>query len=302
MVQLTLPKNSVPVKGKSYSNVDLIDEQSQQNHDIRIINVYRWSGDENTPPQIDRFEIDVAKAGTMVLDILNKIKAEVDPSLTFRKSCREGVCGSCAMNIDGVNTLACQKHIEECSDEINIYPLPHMKVLKDLVVDLKKAFEQFKSIKPWLNKKSPNNKRENLQSVEDRDKLDGKWECVMCFSCSTSCPSYWWNEDKYLGPAVLLQANRWIQDSRDEEKKERLNILQERLNQLSFGFSRKKVGTLQNCLVYGQSKRDPGQLQGRTICNRVVNFPSNDIDLVGQIINIQINEALPNCLRGNLQN
>lgn len=113
MVQLTLPKNSVPVKGKSYSNVDLIDEQSQQNHDIRIINVYRWSGDENTPPQIDRFEIDVAKAGTMVLDILNKIKAEVDPSLTFRKSCREGVCGSCAMNIDGVNTLACQKHIEE---------------------------------------------------------------------------------------------------------------------------------------------------------------------------------------------
>ena len=229
MVQLTLPKNSIPVKGKSYSNVDLIDEQSQQNHDIRIVNVYRWSGEEGIPPQIDRFEIDVAKAGTMVLDILNKIKAEVDPSLTFRKSCREGVCGSCAMNIDGVNTLACQKHIEECSDEINIYPLPHMKVLKDLVVDLKKAFEQFKSIKPWLNKKSPNNERENIQSVEDRDKLDGKWECVMCFSCSTSCPSYWWNEDEYLGPAVLLQAHRWIKDSRDEEKKERLNELDDSL-------------------------------------------------------------------------
>ena len=225
MVQLSLPKNSVPIKGKSYSNVDLLDEQSQQNHDIRVINVYRWSGDENTPPQIDRFEIDVKKAGTMVLDILNQIKAELDPSLTFRKSCREGVCGSCAMNIDGVNTLACQKNIEECSDVINIYPLPHMKVLKDLVVDLKKAFEQFKSIKPWLNKKTPNNKKENYQSIEDRDKLDGMWECVMCFSCSTSCPSYWWNEDKYLGPAVLLQANRWIQDSRDEEKKERLNEL-----------------------------------------------------------------------------
>ena len=202
-----------------------MDEQSQQNHDIRVINVYRWSGDENTPPQIDRFEIDVKKAGTMVLDILNQIKAELDPSLTFRKSCREGVCGSCAMNIDGVNTLACQKNIEECSDVINIYPLPHMKVLKDLVVDLKKAFEQFKSIKPWLSKKTPNNKKENYQSIEDRDKLDGMWECVMCFSCSTSCPSYWWNEDKYLGPAVLLQANRWIQDSRDEEKKERLNEL-----------------------------------------------------------------------------
>ena len=225
MVQLSLPKNSVPIKGKSYSNVDLLNEQSQQNHDIRVINVYRWSGDENTPPQIDRFEIDVKKAGTMVLDILNQIKAELDPSLTFRKSCREGVCGSCAMNIDGVNTLACQKNIEECSDVINIYPLPHMKVLKDLVVDLKKAFEQFKSIKPWLSKKTPNNKKENYQSIEDRDKLDGMWECVMCFSCSTSCPSYWWNEDKYLGPAVLLQANRWIQDSRDEEKKERLNEL-----------------------------------------------------------------------------
>ena len=225
MVRLSLPKNSVPIKGNSYSNVDLLDEQSQQNHDIRVINVYRWSGDENTPPQIDRFEIDVKKAGTMVLDILNQIKAELDPSLTFRKSCREGVCGSCAMNIDGVNTLACQKNIEECSDVINIYPLPHMKVLKDLVVDLKKAFEQFKSIKPWLSKKTPNNKKENYQSIEDRDKLDGMWECVMCFSCSTSCPSYWWNEDKYLGPAVLLQANRWIQDSRDEEKKERLNEL-----------------------------------------------------------------------------
>ena len=225
MVQLSLPKKSVPIKGDSYSNVDLLDEQSQQNHDIRVINVYRWSGDENTPPQIDRFEIDVKKAGTMVLDILNQIKAELDPSLTFRKSCREGVCGSCAMNIDGVNTLACQKNIEECSDVINIYPLPHMKVIKDLVVDLKKAFEQFKSIKPWLSKKTPNNKKENYQSIEDRDKLDGMWECVMCFSCSTSCPSYWWNEDKYLGPAVLLQANRWIQDSRDEEKKERLNEL-----------------------------------------------------------------------------
>ncbi len=225
MVQLNLPINSIPIKGKTYSNVDLIDEQSQQNHDIRIVNIYRWSGEEGTPPQIDRFEIDVAKAGTMVLDILNKIKAELDPSLTFRKSCREGVCGSCAMNVDGVNTLVCQKHIEECSDEINIYPLPHMKVVKDLVVDLKKAFEQFKSIKPWLSKKSPNNVKENIQSVKDRDKLDGMWECVMCFSCSTSCPSYWWNEDKYLGPAVLLQANRWIQDSRDEKKKERLNEL-----------------------------------------------------------------------------
>ena len=161
MVQLTLPKNSIPVKGKTYSNVELIDDQGQHQADIRIINVYRWSGVEGEPPQIDRFEIDVAKAGTMVLDILNKIKSEVDTSLTYRKSCREGVCGSCAMNIDGVNTLACQKHIEDCSKEITIYPLPHMRVVKDLVVDLKKAFEQFKSIKPWLMKSSKHNEREN---------------------------------------------------------------------------------------------------------------------------------------------
>ena len=184
------------------------------------MSIYRYDPTVDKKPYMQDIVVEIpTDKDIMVLDALHLAK-EQEPSLSYRRSCREGVCGSCAMNIDGVNTLACQKHIEECSDEINIYPLPHMKVLKDLVVDLKKAFEQFKSIKPWLNKKSPNNKRENLQSVEDRDKLDGKWECVMCFSCSTSCPSYWWNEDKYLGPAVLLQANRWIQDSRDEEKKE----------------------------------------------------------------------------------
>ena len=143
MVQRTLPKNSIPIKGKTHSNVELIDEQGQNNAEIRGINVYRWSGVEGEQPQIDRFEMDVSTAGTMVLDILNKIKSEVDTSLTYRKSCREGVCGSCAMNIDGVNTLACQKHIDECSKEINIYPLPHMKVIKDLVVDLKKAYLKF---------------------------------------------------------------------------------------------------------------------------------------------------------------
>ena len=141
MVQLTLPKNSVPVKGKFYSNVDLIDEQSQQNHDIRIINVYRWSGDENTPPQIDRFEIDVAKAGTMVLDILNKIKAEVDPSLTFRKSCREGVCGSDAMNINGKNGLACITKIEDLKEPVVLRPLPGLPVIRDLVVDMSQFFK-----------------------------------------------------------------------------------------------------------------------------------------------------------------
>ena len=218
MVQFNLPQNSKIEVGEYYK-----DKTNSKN--LKKVNVYRWDPSTGKNPRVDTFEVDMNNCGPKVLDILFKIKNEIDPSLTFRRSCAHGVCGSCAMNIDGVNTLACQKNIEECSDVINIYPLPHMKVIKDLVVDLKKAFEQFKSIKPWLSKKTPNNKKENYQSIEDRDKLDGMWECVMCFSCSTSCPSYWWNEDKYLGPAVLLQANRWIQDSRDEEKKERLNEL-----------------------------------------------------------------------------
>ena len=218
MVQFNLPQNSKIEVGKYYK-----DETNSKN--LKKVNVYRWDPSTNQNPRVDTFEVDMDNCGPKVLDILFKIKNEIDPSLTFRRSCAHGVCGSCAMNIDGVNTLACQKHIEECSKEITIYPLPHMRVVKDLVVDLKKAFEQFKSIKPWLMKNSKHNERENSQSIEDRDKLDGKWECIMCFSCSTSCPSYWWNEDKYLGPAVLLQANRWIQDSRDEEKKERLKDL-----------------------------------------------------------------------------
>ena len=229
MVQLTLPKNSVPVKGKSYSNVDLIDEQSQQNHDIRIVNVYRWSGEEGSPPQIDRFEIDVAKAGTMVLDILNKIKAEVDPSLTFRKSCREGVCGSCAMNMGGKNGLACTTPHSEIDGDIDIYPLPHLKVKKDLIGDLDGLYKQYQSIEPWLKSNSNSETTEIIQSKKDREKLDGAYECIMCACCSTSCPSYWWNGDKYLGPAVLLQAYRWIVDSRDEEREARLKKVADEL-------------------------------------------------------------------------
>ena len=171
-----------------------------------------------------------------MMDVLNNnlIQEGKDP-VEFDHDCREGICGMCSMYINGQahgpsrGTTTCQLHMRSFNDGDTIYIEPwrskSMPVIKDLVVDLKKAFEQFKSIKPWLSKKTPNNKKENYQSIEDRDKLDGMWECVMCFSCSTSCPSYWWNEDKYLGPAVLLQANRWIQDSRDEEKKERLNEL-----------------------------------------------------------------------------
>ena len=148
----------------------------------------------------------------MVLDALIKIKNELDATLTFRRSCREGVCGSCAMNIDGTNTLACTKPIDDVKGDVKIYPLPHMKVVKDLVPDLKEAYAQYAAIEPWLKTDTPAPDRERLQSVDERKKLDGLWECILCFCCTTSCPSYWWNGDRYLGPATLLQAYRWIAD------------------------------------------------------------------------------------------
>jgi succinate dehydrogenase / fumarate reductase iron-sulfur subunit len=163
----------------------------------------------------------------MVLDALIKIKNEMDSSLTFRRSCREGVCGSCAMNIDGTNTLACTKFIDEVKGDIKIYPLPHMPVVRDLVPDLNVPYAQLTSIEPWLKSTTQPPTRERLQSPEERAKLDGLWECILCFCCSTSCPSYWWNGDRYLGPAILLQAYRWIADSRDEAKGERLDNLED---------------------------------------------------------------------------
>merc|ERR1712211_41896 len=146
-----------------------------------------------------------------------KIKNEMDPSLTFRRSCREGICGSCAMNIGGVNTLACLSKIDANNKTTKIYPLPHMYVVKDLVPDMNNFYQQYRSIQPWLQRNDEEVKKvepqQNLQSVDDRAKLDGLYECILCACCSTSCPSYWWNGDKYLGPAVLMQAYRWIIDS-----------------------------------------------------------------------------------------
>ena len=173
-------------------------------------------------------EIDLSKCGPMVLDAIIKIKNEIDPTLTFRRSCREGLCGSCAMNMDGKNGLACTKAHAEIKGDINIYPLPHLKVLKDLIGDLSTLYKQYESVQPWL-KTSKKTDKENIQSKEDRSKLDGLYECIMCACCSTACPSYWWNGDKYLGPAVLLQAYRWIIDSRDEDRKERLRKVADEL-------------------------------------------------------------------------
>ena len=197
---------------------------------IRRVQIYRWNQENESKPQIDTFEIDGEMAGPMVLDVLIKIKDSIDATLTFRRSCREGICGSCAMNIDGVNTLSCMKSHKDIEGNLRIFPLPHLKVVKDLVADLSTLYKQYESIEPWLKvNKFKSSKNEINQSKENRKKLDGLYECIMCACCSTSCPSYWWNGESYLGPAVLLQAYRWISDSRDEEKKERLKMVADKL-------------------------------------------------------------------------
>jgi len=195
---------------------------------IRRFEVYRWDPESGENPRLDIFDVDLKDTGPMVLDALIKIKNETDSTLAFRRSCREGVCGSCAMNIDGRNTLACTRSISECSQVVTIYPLPHLPVIKDLVPDMTHFYAQYASIEPWIvSQTPPPADRERLQSKEERAKLDGMYECILCACCSTSCPSYWWNGDRYLGPAILLQAYRWIVDSRDETAGERLDALED---------------------------------------------------------------------------
>ena len=190
--------------------------------------IYRYNPDGGETPRIDSYDLDLEGCGPMVLDALIKIKNEVDATLTFRRSCREGICGSCAMNIDGTNTLACIKPIVEVRGEVRIYPLPHLPVIKDLVPDMADFYAQYGSIEPWMKTDTaPPVSRERLQTPEDRAKLDGLYECILCACCSTACPSYWWNGDRYLGPATLLQAHRWLVDSRDEATGERLDALED---------------------------------------------------------------------------
>jgi len=220
MVEFALPKNSKVLPGKTHP-------APAGAKRTRTFKIYRWNPDDGQNPRVDTYEIDLDKCGPMVLDALIHIKNEVDSTLAFRRSCREGICGSCAMNIDGQNALACLKGIDEVKGDVKIYPLPHMKVVKDLVPDLSMVYAQHRSIEPWLKVTSPAPTRERLQSPEDRAKLDGLWECILCFCCTTSCPSYWWNGDRYLGPAILLQAYRFIADSRDEETGDRLDALED---------------------------------------------------------------------------
>jgi succinate dehydrogenase / fumarate reductase iron-sulfur subunit len=220
MVQFTLPENSKVGKGKVWPKPAGATK-------IREFRIYRWNPDDTANPRVDTYFVDRDDCAPMVLDALIWIKSKVDSTLTFRRSCREGICGSCAMNIDGTNGLACTKGMDEIKGAVHIYPLPHMPVVKDLVPDLTGFYAQHASIEPWLQTVSPQPETEWRQSPADRAKLDGLYECILCACCSTSCPSYWWNGDRYLGPAVLLQAYRWLADSRDEAAGKRLDTLED---------------------------------------------------------------------------
>merc|ERR1712223_2234491 len=219
--------------------------------------IYRWDPEKpGDKPRMEEYKVDLNNCGPMVLDALIKIKNEMDPSLTFRRSCREGICGSCAMNIGGVNTLACLSKIDANNKTTKIYPLPHMYVVKDLVPDMNNFYQQYRSIQPWLQAEEKEVKKaepqQNLQSVDDRAKLDGLYECILCAYCSTSCPSYWWNGDKYLAPAVLMQAYRWIIDSRDEQQAARLDKLRD-------PFSVYRCHTIMNCTKTCPKGLNPGR-------------------------------------------
>jgi succinate dehydrogenase / fumarate reductase iron-sulfur subunit len=219
MVEFALPKNSRITTGKTWP------KPAAKN--LKEFRIYRWNPDDGANPRVDTYFVDRNDCGPMVLDAMIWIKSNVDSTLTFRRSCREGICGSCAMNIDGSNTLACTKGTDEISGAVKIYPLPHMPVIKDLVPDLTQFYAQHASIEPWLKTDTPQPEHEWRQTPSDRSKLDGLYECILCACCSTSCPSYWWNSERYLGPAALLQAHRWLRDTRDEATGERLDNLED---------------------------------------------------------------------------
>ena len=234
MAQFNLPANSIVKKGKEFP-------APAGATNVKRFKVYRYDPDSGSNPRVDTYDVDLDTCGPMVLDALIKIKSEIDPTLTFRRSCREGICGSCSMNIDGGNTLACIKAISVVKGDVKVYPLPHMEVVKDLVPDLTNFYAQYASVKPWMQSDTPPPPdRERLQSKEDREQLEGLEECILCACCSTSCPSYWWNSDRYLGPAALLSAYRWIADSRDEATGERLDELED-------PFKLYRCHTIMNC-------------------------------------------------------
>ncbi len=259
MVAFALPKNSRIRTGTTHA-------APAGAKRAKTFRIYRYDPDSGETPRLDSYTIDLDACGPMVLDAVIKIKNEVDSTLTFRRSCREGVCGSCAMNVDGTNTLACIKYLDEIKGDVKIYPLPHLPVVKDLVPDLTTVYAQYAAIEPWLQADTPPPPdAERLQAPKEREKLDGLWECILCFCCTTSCPSYWWNGDRYLGPAVLLQAHRWIVDSRDERTGERLDALED-------PFRLYRCHTIMNCTQTCPKGLNPakaiGEIKQRMLARR----------------------------------
>jgi len=205
------------------------------------LEIYRYNPEKDAAPYMQAFEVPVVKQSMKLLDVLNHIKWHMDGTLTFRRSCGEGVCGSDGMNINGVNGLACITPIQGLKQPIQVRPLPSMEVIRDLIVDTTHFFDQYRQIKPWLQAHVPTPEHEYLQSPEERAQLDGSYECIMCGCCTTSCPSWWWNGDRFLGPAVLLQMDRWVKDSRDE-------ALGERLDQVEDAFKLYRCHQIMNCM------------------------------------------------------
>ncbi len=246
MAKFSLPANSRVKRGRAYPAAD----GAKNNREFRV---YRYDPTSGENPKLDSYQVDLDNCGPMVLDALITIKDEIDPTLTFRRSCREGICGSCAMNIDGTNTLACLKSIDAVKGPVKIYPLPHLSVVKDLVPDMTNFYAQYASVKPWLETRTPPPPdRERLQSKEDQERIDEPSACILCACCSTACPSYWWNSDRYLGPAALLQAYRWIVDSRDEATGERLDALED-------PFRLYRCHTILNCVDACPKDLNPGR-------------------------------------------
>lgn len=193
------------------------------------LSIYRYQPETDEKPHMRNYELEVpVKGDVMLLTLLERIKAEQDPSLTFRRSCREGVCGSDGMNINGTNGLACVTSLSQLkTDKIVIRPLPGFPVIRDLVVDMTQFYQQYERIEPYLQNDTNAPARERLQSPEERSQLDGLYECILCACCTSSCPSFWWNPDKFVGPAGLLQARRFLADSRDTATRHRLEKLKD---------------------------------------------------------------------------
>jgi succinate dehydrogenase / fumarate reductase iron-sulfur subunit len=207
------------------------------------VSVYRFNPETDTAPQMQEYQVETGGKDLMVLDVLEMIKAEHDASVTYRRSCREGVCGSDGLNINGKNGLACITPLSDAvrNNKLVIRPLPGLPVVRDLVVDMSLFYAQYEKIEPYLQNNSPAPAIERLQTPEDRAKLDGLYECILCACCSTSCPSFWWNPDRFVGPAGLLQAYRFLADSRDQ-------ATDERLAKLDDPFSVFRCHGIQNCV------------------------------------------------------